>query len=680
MNIIESIKKARERGFSDEEILKLIIAQNPDKAKDFQILLNQGKSATFILEEIIKKKQKEIEEKEKVLQEKKESEPKPITPVSEKEEDEIQKAKERIMRLKEETEKKEVQPTPPYKPEIEQKTQPPLREEIKESEKPSLEEKEKREEVRKATIFRENFLQGLEKAKNKLLSAKTQPSLSQEKVQEKKPAETKKEGALPSFVSREKEIVRILPRRPTIRERLWFRVILVCILVVMLTGLATFWYWYFAVQPKPTPFVCSSDSDCEPGQICSPQGVCVNAPPIEECKTDADCPVGQICGPDKKCIKKEEKIVIPTPLFQADRERTLTISSLEEIKSLLSQIIEEWQEAGIFTRLIIEDKSEKKVVGLKEFFSALFVRMPEEFYEKLDNEFTLFMYSQTQGNRIGFVTKIKDYTGLEDMLRKEEPKLEQDLEPLFVLMGKKGSAVVPYFRDAINVPGYSGPNFRYKTLTKDDLGIVYLASGDYFIFTSSWKSMEEVAKKLAITGTRLEITKELKLGDRGYEVKLLQTWLAQDPTVYPQRIVSGFFGRLTKLAVIRFQEKYASDILAPQGLIKGTGVVDSYTRMKLNELYGDSGIKPRITELTTGLKLGDRGEEVKLLQTWLAKDPKIYPEKIISGYFGYLTQRALIRFQEKYADEILKPQGLTKGTGVVDALTRQKLNELFSKQ
>ena len=37
-------------------------------------------------------------------------------------------------------------------------------------------------------------------------------------------------------------------------------------------------------------------------------------------------------------------------------------------------------------------------------------------------------------------------------------------------------------------------------------------------------------------------------------------------------------------------------------------------------------------------------------------------------------------YEEKYADEILKPQGLTKGTGVVDALTRQKLNELFSKQ
>ncbi len=39
-------------------------------------------------------------------------------------------------------------------------------------------------------------------------------------------------------------------------------------------------------------------------------------------------------------------------------------------------------------------------------------------------------------------------------------------------------------------------------------------------------------------------------------------------------------------AVIRFQEKYASEILAPLGLQKGTGYVGYATRTKVNQILG----------------------------------------------------------------------------------------------
>ncbi|MFH0740177.1 MAG: peptidoglycan-binding protein [bacterium] len=97
---------------------------------------------------------------------------------------------------------------------------------------------------------------------------------------------------------------------------------------------------------------------------------------------------------------------------------------------------------------------------------------------------------------------------------------------------------------------------------------------------------------------------------------------------------------------------------------------------------GNSGIQPPgliVSGIKKILKQGNSGDEVKLLQTWLSRDPLVYPEGKITGYFGALTKVAVIKFQEKYASEVLTPNGLTKGTGLVGASTRAKLNSLFGQ-
>lgn len=51
------------------------------------------------------------------------------------------------------------------------------------------------------------------------------------------------------------------------------------------------------------------------------------------------------------------------------------------------------------------------------------------------------------------------------------------------------------------------------------------------------------------------------------------------------------------------------------------------------------------------LRLGDKGDRVKFLQVILAADPSIYPEGLISGFFGGLTEKALKRYQHKHGLE-----------------------------
>lgn len=79
----------------------------------------------------------------------------------------------------------------------------------------------------------------------------------------------------------------------------------------------------------------------------------------------------------------------------------------------------------------------------------------------------------------------------------------------------------------------------------------------------------------------------------------------------------------------------------------------------------------------TPLEIGDENDNVKQLQEFLISLPNIYPEKLITGYFGSLTKQAVMRFQLKYKKDILEPIGLLKPTGYVGQSTLNKINKLI---
>lgn len=98
--------------------------------------------------------------------------------------------------------------------------------------------------------------------------------------------------------------------------------------------------------------------------------------------------------------------------------------------------------------------------------------------------------------------------------------------------------------------------------------------------TAQAKALQEQLEKVRaqqqeIAQTILEITSTLKEGDRSENVKTLQALLAADSSIYPEGLITGFYGPLTTKAVRKFQEKHG---------LERVGFVGQKTKLKLNEL------------------------------------------------------------------------------------------------
>ncbi len=87
---------------------------------------------------------------------------------------------------------------------------------------------------------------------------------------------------------------------------------------------------------------------------------------------------------------------------------------------------------------------------------------------------------------------------------------------------------------------------------------------------------------------------------------------------------------------------------------------------------------------TQNISQGAKGPHVKYLQIILNKDTATTIAQSGSGslgneteFFGPATRNAVLRFQEKYKEEVLKPANIPAPTGFVGSLTRGKLNAIL---
>ena len=128
---------------------------------------------------------------------------------------------------------------------------------------------------------------------------------------------------------------------------------------------------------------------------------------------------------------------------------------------------------------------------MSDFLGSFGIIPPADFYQKIDAGFILFIYAQEEGNRIGFVVKINDNQNFKTIVTTWEQKMKTDFTSLFSLMAQT-ETTTPYFKTAV----YKTVPFRYQTFSVPHFGICYSIYNNYFIFTSSGKSMMKTIDQL----------------------------------------------------------------------------------------------------------------------------------------------------------------------------------------
>jgi peptidoglycan hydrolase-like protein with peptidoglycan-binding domain len=168
-----------------------------------------------------------------------------------------------------------------------------------------------------------------------------------------------------------------------------------------------------------------------------------------------------------------------------------------------------------------------------------------------------------------------------------------------------------------------------------------------------------------------KINKDSRVGMVGDNVRTLQKFLNANGYIITESgpgsvgNETSYFGLLTKKALQKFQTDY--------NISDKTGAMDAATRDFISsitspatapvesavsaESTNDESVEANPDKISTSVSLqfdralsrGMSGEDVSRLQELLSLLPDIYPEKLVTGYYGESTERAVQRLQVGYS-------------------------------
>ncbi len=206
-------------------------------------------------------------------------------------------------------------------------------------------------------------------------------------------------------------------------------------------------------------------------------------------------------------------------------------------------------------------------------------------------------------------------------------------------------------------------------------GTIYSSSRDDVVLGVNFKAAAPIAKLLDLPSIR-EYADNLARGDKGEAVKVLQEDL-YSLGLYNGEI-TGIFDESLQSAVLDFQLK---NLVIENQNSAGAGRFGPQTREALSKVIYDFEVQARALErwgkfsFDENFSRGKRSAAVWRLQEVLIQEELLDHKP--TGYFGKLTESALIEFQVKHGIVVSQYHA---GAGNVGPATREELNVVLDQK
>lgn len=189
-------------------------------------------------------------------------------------------------------------------------------------------------------------------------------------------------------------------------------------------------------------------------------------------------------------LRAPEKPEPETPVSLIGIERTEIIEIKEGEEAGLFEELKKkargFQEQNTFRRILFKKVTEEKdyFLSFKEISEILGLNIPANISDNLGERHTLFLYAQTEENKLGAIVEISDSKNLIEYLESWEETMVEDLKPFF-LGQEPGQPAAEEFQDNV----YKDVNIRYLNFPDSSFSIDYTLIESYLIITTSRKNI-----------------------------------------------------------------------------------------------------------------------------------------------------------------------------------------------
>jgi len=196
------------------------------------------------------------------------------------------------------------------------------------------------------------------------------------------------------------------------------------IILLLIIGIGGFFYWLNYLKPAtpatPVTPIVVTHFECQDNQCIGIEG-----------DGDSECQI------DTECQPIIQEPLVPDSLILVNETKTIELIVGQEnlLPGQLSLIIDEDQATSTIKRILVKsiDQEEEKYIDLNTLILALNINIPENILSATANDYTLFLYGQEEGNRLGIVIKMGESDTLVQDLNNWENTIIDDLDQLFLI-------------------------------------------------------------------------------------------------------------------------------------------------------------------------------------------------------------------------------------------------------